>query len=147
MASVVANLMVADVEKSVAFYRDRLGFEVVTRVPTVGEVLGDNEPDQPLIFATLKLGSGELMLQSSQSFSDEAPGIDSTDEPGATMSVYLRVDNLDDLIESLGDAVNKPPKVSWYGMREIWASDPDGYLLTIGQLDLPPQNIEQTETT
>ncbi len=138
MTTVVANLMVADVEKSVAFYRDRLGFDVVTRVPTEGEVLGDNEPDQPIIFANIKLGSGELMLQSRQSFSDEAPGVDPDDAPSATMSVYLRVENLDSLIESLGDSVIKPAKVSWYGMREVWALDPDGYLLTLGQPEGAP---------
>ncbi len=133
MATVVTNLMVTDVEQSVGFYRDLLGFEVVTRVPAEGEVLGDNEPDQPLIFANIKLGSGELMLQCRESFSGEAPGVGVDDQPSATASIYLRVEDLDRLIEALGSAVIKQPKLSWYGMREVWAVDPDGYLLTLGE--------------
>lgn len=138
MASITTNLMVTDVQTSISFYRDTLGFTVVTRVPTVGEVLGDNEPDQPLIFATLAFGQSELMLQDRQSFSDEAPGIDPDNPPTATTSLYLRVENLDELVERLGASVIKPAKVSWYGMKEVWALDPDGYLLTIGRPEGAP---------
>ena len=138
MSTVVANLMVTDVQQSVAFYRDVLGFDVITRVPVEGEVLGDNEPDQALVFASLKRGAGELMLQSVDSFSNEAPGIDPDNVPSATMSIYLRVENLADLQANLGDAIIKPPKLSWYGMNEVWAVDPDGYLLTLGEPSGPP---------
>ena len=133
MSTVVANLMVANVQESVAFYRDVLGFEVIARVPVEGEVLGSGEPDQDLVFASLKRGTGELMLQSAESFSAEAPGVEPDNKPSATASIYLRVDNLAELQDNLGDSITKPPKISWYGMNEIWALDPDGYLLTIGE--------------
>ncbi len=138
MSHVVTNLMVTDVAESVAFYRDVLGFKVVVRVPVEGEVLGDNEPDQSIIFATLSFRESELMLQSQSSFSEEAPGVKNDAKPGATASLYLRVTNFDELVERLGEAVITEPKVSWYGMKEVWAKDPDGYLLTIGQPEGPP---------
>ena len=48
--------------------------------------------------------------------------------------VYFRVDDVDTIAARVPEQAEivKPLETTWYGMREIWVRDPDGYVLTIG---------------
>ena len=54
--------------------------------------------------------------------------------PGGTFTLYFRVGDVDEVVARIPDGheVVKPLERTWYGMKEIWVRDPDGYVVTIG---------------
>jgi catechol 2,3-dioxygenase-like lactoylglutathione lyase family enzyme len=108
-------LNVADVEASLGFWRDLLGFEVVTRYQAEGR----------LAFAQLKSGDVELMLNFRGG--DPAPR---RARPHYTEAViYFGVASVHGLVRDLrGKGFEAPePERQIYGVDEITLRDPDGY--------------------
>ncbi len=107
-------LQASDLELSLGFYRDLLGFNVTYAFPS------EDEPQ----FASLAIAGGKL-------------GLGATDQPveSASTSLWLYADDVDAAIADLRDAgvrvVAEPADQPW---RERVASvaDPDGYLVHIG---------------
>ncbi len=107
-------LEVLDLDKSIHFYEDMLGFTCVQRI--------DNE------WARMVKDQVCLMLATRTSRNlNEAPKF--------TGSLYLYTDNVEDLWHRLKDSVeiSYPLESFEYGMREFGILDPDGYLLQFGQ--------------
>jgi uncharacterized glyoxalase superfamily protein PhnB len=108
-------LNVADIETSLGFWRDLIGFEVATLYAPEGRAL----------FANLKSGEVQLMLN--------ARGGDPAtrrQRPHYTEAViYLGVDSVRELSLALRakgfDA--SEPEAQTYGVEEITVRDPDGY--------------------
>ena len=140
MNKVRPNLMVSDIRKSIAFYQDILGFKVLFRVPLENETLMQDDPSRELRFAALAKGDIELFLQSRRSFSEDVPAFAQQAEIGATMTLYMDEEDVDGLYRSIKSSVQvvKPPETTWYGMRELYIRDPDGYVLAFGAQDGPP---------
>ena len=130
MHSLVPNLMVANVRESVAFY-EQFGFEVRMAVPDgeddVHDVLA---PDEWYVYAQLSAGEVELMLQEAESLRTDVPALADV-EIGASLTLYVTVEDVDARYESVADDVEvlQPPAETWYGMRECYVRDPDGYVL------------------
>lgn len=118
------NLMVVDVEKSIQFYRDKLGFKVAITVPDSG----------PKDFAILQRDQVELMLQSRTSLLTDIPTVGSR---GINPSVVLYVE-VDDIHE-IHDKVKSDVKVvkalgkTFYGMTEFYVQDLDSYVIGFAQ--------------
>lgn len=111
----VPCLSVRDVAASADWYREVLGF--------TGGFWGP--PDAP-VFAILARNGVEIMLSRGQ------PG---GPAPGAGMSAYVRVEDVDALhrrvvahLPGVG-----PPESREYGCREIEVRDPDGHVLVCGE--------------
>jgi len=105
---------VSDVGKSVAHYRDALGFDVEF---TYGE---------PLAYAGVERGGAAIHLQ--------AAG-DTTRRPGQA-AIYVFVSGVDALYEQLrarGARILAEPKTYDYGMRDFAIIDLDGNQLTFGE--------------
>lgn len=100
-------------EASIAFYRDVLGF-------TVG--------DQVEGWAVLTLDGVEVMLASPNAH-------EPFDKPAFTGSLYLRVADVDAVWEKVrGNAAVVYPIADFdYGMREFAIRDNNGYTLQFGQ--------------
>jgi catechol 2,3-dioxygenase-like lactoylglutathione lyase family enzyme len=121
-----AILAVADVDRSVAFYRDRIGFEV--------EALYDDPP-----YATLTLAGTRLSLAEQGHPAEDRPGVAMTapSDP-AQASVVLVVETDDARAEHRrlgGEGVRflaEPYEPPWGGCR-FFCVDPDGYLVEIEQ--------------
>jgi uncharacterized glyoxalase superfamily protein PhnB len=115
------NLLSADVMASVAFYRDLFGFEVHLKVP--------DEP--PYVFASLKKDGIEFFVNAAGPVIAEFPTL----RTGHTSTLFIVVDNVDALFESVKDRtpIAMPLKDQFYGMREFAVLDPDGYLVTFAQ--------------
>jgi catechol 2,3-dioxygenase-like lactoylglutathione lyase family enzyme len=116
-------LGVYDMPTAVKFYRDKLGFEVVTTSPVMG-------PDR-FHWALLRLGSTEIMLNTAYEFDEERPvPADRARVAGhEDTTLYFGCPDVDGAYEELrekGVAV-KPPKVAPYGMKQMGLKDPDGY--------------------
>jgi lactoylglutathione lyase len=108
-------LNVADIEASLGFWRDLVGFEVITRFESEGR----------LAFVNLRSGDVELMLNARGG--DPAPR---RARPHYTEAViYLGVDSVHDLVRDLrAKGRDAPePEAQQYGLDEITVRDPDGY--------------------
>jgi catechol 2,3-dioxygenase-like lactoylglutathione lyase family enzyme len=113
-------LQVFDMPTSLRFYRDLLGFEVVSPIP---------EGDQ-CDWVLLRLHESELMLNTAYE-ADERP---ETPDPGrvdAHRDTALFFDCLDvdaawAYLRQRGLSV-KDPVVQSYGMKQLYLQDPDGY--------------------
>jgi catechol 2,3-dioxygenase-like lactoylglutathione lyase family enzyme len=121
-----AILAVADVEKSVAFYRDAVGFDV--------EALYDDPP-----YATLTLAGARLSLAEQGHPAEDRPGVEMrTPADPARADVVLVVEVADARAEHarLGRLgvrfLADPYEPPWGGCR-FFCVDPDGYLVEIEQ--------------
>jgi uncharacterized glyoxalase superfamily protein PhnB len=118
------NLVVADMARSIAFYRDGLGLEMIRTVPD----------QSPFDFAWMQAGSVSVFLNAIDAVRKESPAL--ADRPlGGSFTLYFVVDNVDELFASIRDraTVAMAPKTQPYGMRECAVRDPDGYYLTFAQ--------------
>ena len=108
-------LNVADIEMSLTFWRDLIGFEEMNRFDHEGE----------LVFASLRSGDVELMLNARGG--DPAPR---RARPHYTEAViYFGVESVHDLVRALrAKGFDAPdPETEQYGLDEITVRDPDGY--------------------
>ena len=132
--SMSPNLMVTDVPASLAFYVDGLGGTIAFTVNPDQKADMDGGIIDGAIFASVRLGETEMMLQDRHNLAEDAPHAFSVDDtPGGTFSLYFRVDDVEAVLARLGDVeIVKPLQMTWYGMHEVWVRDPDGYVITIG---------------
>jgi glyoxylase I family protein len=115
-------LFVFDMPTAIHFYRDVLGFTVkTTSQPSRGDDVG---------WALLSFNGTELMLNTAYD-DDERPAAPDPARVAAHSDtcLYFGCEDLDDTYKHLlanGLDVNEP-KVAWYGMKQLYAKDPDGY--------------------
>ncbi len=120
-----AILAVADVERSVAFYSERLGFFDV-------EATYDDPP-----YATLVCGGTRLSLAEQGHPAEDRPGVtmNAPADPSSLQAVLvLEMSGVRDAYESLSAAgvpfLAEPYSPPWGGHR-CFAIDPDGYLVEL----------------
>jgi catechol 2,3-dioxygenase-like lactoylglutathione lyase family enzyme len=109
---------VGDVERSLVFYRDALGFEIRKGGSGVEAILG------PAQIRLSKQGYGPLDFQ----FKDPKP-------PGSTV-LFLQCDDVvatHAALRGRGAKVSEIEKVNWIKMRMFEVRDPDGNVLWFGQ--------------
>ena len=118
------NLIVSDVARSSAWYRDVLGFQVITTVPEAA----------PYVFAILQSGAVEVFLNAPEPAMTEYPAF--KDRPiGGTLTLFIEVADIAGAYASLKDRVTvvMPFEKKWYGVTEFAFTDPDGYIITFAQ--------------
>lgn len=117
-------LVVTEVEPCVKFWVDRLGFEATNGVP------GD---DGKLVFASVQLGSIEIMYQTRASVLHELPAA-ARDLTGHSVSLFITVEDLDTVEKALeGVPVVKPRHQTFYGSTEIYVKEPGGNTVGFAQ--------------
>lgn len=135
---IIPNLMVTDIQASLAFYRGLLGFDLVFAIDRERNIHQD-PAGKPISFATLAWNDAQLMLQTVDSLAQELSVFSSTSEPTPSGTIYVRGYHPDMLEgKDLGDTVVKAPFLQWYGMKEIYLRDPDGYIICLGAPDGAP---------
>jgi glyoxylase I family protein len=118
-------LQVYDMPTSVRFYRDVLGFAMVSHSPHRG---GDADRFH---WCWLHLGGADVMLNTAYEFDEERPVPPDAARVTAheDTTLYLICPDVDAAYEELrakGVTVEKP-KVAPYGMKQMHLRDPDGY--------------------
>lgn len=118
-------LLVYDIPTSLRFYRDVLGFEVVSTSPPLGE--------DKCHWAWLRLGSADVMLNDTYETDDDRPPEPDRARTAAheDTCLYFGCPDVDAAYEQLrakGIKV-KEPFVTPYGMKQMYLRDPDGYTL------------------
>jgi catechol 2,3-dioxygenase-like lactoylglutathione lyase family enzyme len=124
LTSLTPNLVVASVDRSVAFYRDALGFTVTQTVPDAA----------PYVFAIVQSGPVEVFLNAAGPAVAEYPAFQ--DRPiGGTLTLFIRVTGIRDAYEELQARVPvvMPLEKKWYGVTEFAFTDPDGYVITFAE--------------
>jgi uncharacterized glyoxalase superfamily protein PhnB len=129
------NLMTEDVNATITFYCERLGFSMQMGLPfDTEQPVSELSDGTPLQFAMLERHGAMLMLQHRQSLAEECDLF--ADMPiAASATYYLEVESLDELLAGLGEGVETvlPERVTFYGMREMWIRDNNGYVVTLAQ--------------
>jgi lactoylglutathione lyase len=130
LTDVTPNLIVADIDRSTAFYRDVLGFSAVATVPELA----------PFVFVWLQRGGVNVFLNTVGSVSEEHPELAARPIGGtATLYMTIEADTVADGIDALFAHVESkarvvmPLKNQFYGMREFGIEDPDGYIVFFAQ--------------
>jgi lactoylglutathione lyase len=129
------GLQVANLERSLAFYRDVLGLELVfawnPQAPYVGELVG--YPDVDLHAAILRPPDSDVFLELLEYRNVERHPVDTRTANPGTAHVAFFVEGLDDLYERLVaagvGAVSAPvtPTIGPNkGGRAVYMIDPDG---------------------
>src|SRR5213593_1634541 len=77
------NLMVEDVNRTIAFYKDVLGFQLLATVPETGQ----------FGWAMMKRDNVEIMFQSRASLSEEIP-LFSEKAVGGSLTLYIDVEDV-----------------------------------------------------
>jgi len=123
-ASVTPNLIVRDVKKSTAFYRDVLGFEIKQTVPDA----------EPFVFVWLERDGVPVFLNDVTAAAHDYP--DAAKLPqGGTAALFFIVSDVDGYHAKVAPnaTVIMPLKTQFYGMREFAVTDPDGHIITFAE--------------
>ena len=126
-------LATGDMQETIAFYRDILGF-------TLGDTF---ESSGVISWCEMSLGSATLMFTQHET---------QTDHPGARemfgqTAIAFYVDNVEEIYESLTtkDVELSELRVTFYGMKEFELRDPTGYTLLIGEATSEDPSVENDE--
>ena len=122
--SVTPNLLVRDVEKSLAFYRDVLGF-----------TMGETVPEQaPFVFVWMKRDDVSVFLNDIKAAEHDYPAAASMPQ-GGTAAMFFIVTDVDGYHAKVAPkaSVILPLKTQFYGMREFAVTDPDGHIITFAE--------------
>lgn len=122
--SVTPNLLVSNIDRSTAFYRDVLGFTVKQTVPE----------EAPVVFVWLERDSVPVFLNDPNAVEKdiERAGV----RPfGGTATMFFIVTDVDAYHAQVAPQarVVMPLTTQFYGMREFAVEDPDGHILTFAE--------------
>jgi hypothetical protein len=116
---ITAVLMVEEIEKSLPFWVDRIGFRKTAEVPE-GDKLG---------FVILERNAAEIMLQTIESVQKDTPQFVPS-APGNNVGMFVEVEDFGDILERLsGYPVALAERTTNYGMREIGVREPNGHIV------------------
>jgi len=116
-------LYVDQIEPSVPFWVERLGFERGAEVPH-GDALG---------FLILQKGPAEVMYQTRASIQADAPALAEGHPMGGTI-LFIEVDDLDAVERAMeGAEVVVPRRRTFYGAEEIFVREPAGNVVGFAQ--------------
>jgi glyoxylase I family protein len=116
-------LCVQDMGRSIAFYRDQLGFTLVGQADARGEIF----------WCRLERGGSSLMLQQAEPEDGPAAG------RGRGVGFYFICDDADAMYAELTSRGLQlsPPQVAYYGMKQLFVPEPDGYSICF-ESESPP---------
>jgi catechol 2,3-dioxygenase-like lactoylglutathione lyase family enzyme len=106
-------LSVGDIDRSVDFYQNTLGFTIVGRAEAAGR----------LFWCRLESGGASIMLQQAEEEDGSAEG------RGRGVAFYFVCDDVEQLHTEFSSRGIKldPIAVAEYGMKQLFVPEPDGY--------------------
>ena len=126
---ITSLLFAEEIEPSLKFWMERLGFEKTIDVPEGNK----------LAFAILQKGGVELMYQTYSSAENDVSAISPELRKGPSF-LYVEVENLEQVISAMkGAEVVMQVRTTFYGAKEIAVKDPAGHIITFAQLGVAPQ--------
>ena len=122
-------IQVYDMPTAIAFYRDRLGFEIIQHSPEI-----DAPEGRYFHWAWLRLGGADLMLNTAYDEGERPVSPDSARvRAHRDTGLFFGCPDVDAAYQTLRAAGLEidPPKVAPYGMKQLNLVDPDGYALCL----------------
>jgi lactoylglutathione lyase len=118
------NLMVEDVNLTIEFYEEVLGFELGQTVPETGQ----------FVWASMKSGAVEMMFQSRPSLTEEIPALEDR-EIGGSLTFHIQMEGVEELYAMIKDSVTvlQDLHTTFYGMKEFSILDCNGYILAFAE--------------
>jgi len=116
-------LNVFDMPTSLKFYCDGLGFEIA---------LNDGKPAPHFDWVLLRLNESELMLNTAYEQDQRPPAPDpKTIAAHQDTAIYFGCPDVDGAYAYLQEKgiKSEKPKIAPYGMKQLYLTDPDGYVL------------------
>ncbi len=106
-------LFVQDINRSIEFYRDKIGFKMANQAETRGKVF----------WCWLERDGAAIMLQ--QAGEEDGPA----EGRGSGVVFYFICDDAEAMFAELTSRglQLKLPKVAYYGMKQLFVPEPDGY--------------------
>lgn len=125
--SLSASLTVKDLEKSLAWYQEALGFTLDQRHERGGKLLA----------VSLKAGDIRLLLNQD----DGAKGVDRPKGEGFSLQITTAqdIDQIAERVRKTGAALGTEPADMPWGVRVFRVQDPDGFKLVISSERKPQQ--------
>lgn len=131
--NITPNLIVRDVSMSVLFYKNILDFTLELAVPIEeSSIEKELRNDKDYSYAMIRKDEVCLMFIEEHTFHKEA--FEMQVSKGAAL-FYIDVQNIEELYEKIKDKVEieKSLNTTWYGMKEFYIKDLDGYLIGFGE--------------
>ncbi len=129
------NFSVRDVKETVLFYQNLLGFKLEIVVPDGSESI-ENEIHSGTEYSTAMMKKDDVfvMFIKHNRFEEDTQAFKGITK-GASVLFYIDVSNIDDLYAGLKEKVEieKKLETTWYGMREFYIKDCNGYVLGFGE--------------
>ena len=129
-SDVTPNLVVADVAASLAFYRDVLGFSLVTTVPEAA----------PFAFAWMQRDGVSVFLNGLDAVRHDNPELGRRPIGGGNMLfITLEAATIAEGVDAMRTAIDGRARLvmelkdQFYGLREFGIQDPDGYVIFFAQ--------------
>lgn len=130
------SLSVENITETVNFYQQILGFQLHMLVTddshTVEDTLVDTEE---YVFAMLSRDELYIMFLKESAFKENIPVLEKK-SIGASVLFYIEVEKIDELYNSLQECpveIVKELTTTWYGMREFFIEDCNGYVLAFAE--------------
>ncbi len=122
ISAISPSFIVSDVDETIAFYRDRLGFETRFRAP-----------EQGAFFAIIGRDGAQIFVKAERGVS---PVPNSKRHPHLRWDAFVYVPDPDALAVEFaeqGAAFSRPLADTHDGLRGFEIADPDGYVLFFGR--------------
>jgi len=131
------GIVVSDMEESLKFYRDLLGFEVKKDMIESGEYINNFSDLKDVVVRTVKMSleNGDMVELLHYDSHPEEPDMTRKITQIGCSHIALTVENLDETYELLKQndvSFNSPPQYSPDGFAKVtFCKDPDGSLVEI----------------
>ncbi len=128
------NFEVKNIRKTIEFY-ESLGFSLVMAVPETQNGIEPSLADEKeYVYALVSKDNLEMMFQRIDSFKEDIP-LTKDLSIGASVSFYMEIEGIDNFHEQIKSKGLNPTeiKTAWYGMREFYLRDNNGYILGFAQ--------------
>ena len=129
MKSMVVNLGGKNINETVAYYQDTLGFVLLTAVDKNKEGFDTLNEDKDYLWAMMSNQAVSIMFQRVESLQEDIGDFFNT--LGASLTLYIDVENVDEWYNTIKDKVTiyKDIYTTWYGQKEFYIQDINGYIL------------------
>mgnify|MGYP000279667218 CR=1 FL=1 len=124
LESITPNIMVKDVNATLEYYTNELGFKLIDTNPELGQYE----------WGYVMLDNVGLMFQEEKSLKDEYKEIQPMNVGGA-LTFYIRVKNIHGYFNGISKKVKivKPMNKTFYGTDEFAIMDINGFILTFSE--------------
>ncbi len=136
LRKITPSFSVKNVEESVQFYQDILDFKLDMCVPEAMDGIDTQiEEDDTYIYAMVSRDSLSFIFIREDHFQYEILN-EGHGEKGASLLCYIDVDDIEEAYAHLIDKdveIVKELETTWYGMREFFIKDNNGYFLCFSE--------------